>query len=140
MTRPTENCVAVAPSKLDPVPDYVTTSANYRQALLAIRPNLTDKMLAMLTFQYRAPESTATASELARVLGYDKHHPANRQYGELGRLIAEVINFTPPKRADGKHRYWSTLSTGDPAREGSENGQFAMRPEPAAAIAEPGWA
>jgi hypothetical protein len=124
----------------EPIPDHVATAAQYRQALLAIRPHLTDNMLTMLTFQYRSADRTATATELARAAGYPTYHPANRQYGELGKLVADELNFAPPRRADGTHRYWSTLSTGDPELEGDEHWRFVMRPELAAAVAELRWA
>ncbi|MBA4191816.1 MAG: hypothetical protein C0467_27875 [Planctomycetaceae bacterium] len=126
-------------SKLsEPIPAHVATAAEFREALLAIRPNLTDNMLALLRFQYRATERTATPTDLAKSLGYSTDHPARRQYEELGRLIAAVLNFTPPRRADGVYSYWCTLSTGDSELNGGDQ-RFVMRPELATAVAELRW-
>jgi hypothetical protein len=121
------------------VPDHVASIEQFRAALLAIRPSLTDNMLTMLRYQYRAPNHAATATELAQAAGYKTYEPANRQYGELGKLIADALTFTPPRRADGTHKYWSTLSTGDPSLEEGEHWRFVMRPELAAAIRELRW-
>lgn len=126
-------------SKLsEPIPVHVATAAEFREALLAIRPNLTDNMLAMLRFQFRATERTTTSTELAKSLGYLTDNPANRQYGELGRLIAAALGFTPPRRADGVYRYWSTLSTDTSESNGGEL-RFVMRPELASAVADLRW-
>jgi putative restriction endonuclease len=113
----------------EPIPKRVATVGEYRRALLAIRSQLTDNMLAMLQFQYRAPDHSVTATDLAKSVGYATYRPANRQYGELGKLIAEDLNFTPPRRKDGTHMYWSALSTGDPEIERGEQWRFLMRPE-----------
>ncbi len=126
-------------SKLsEPIPGHVATEAEFREALLAIRPNLTDNMLAMLRFQYRATDRTTTSAELAKSLGYSTDHPATRQYGELGRLIAAVLGFTPPRRSDGVFRYWSTLSTDSSESSGGAE-RFVMRPELASAVAQLRW-
>jgi hypothetical protein len=123
----------------EPIPASVATAERYRHALLSIRNSLTDNMHKMLGFQYCAPGWAATATELAAAAGYATYHPANRQYGELAKLVAEALHFTPPRRADGTHRYWTTLSTGDPEQEASEHFRFVMRPELAEALAGLGW-
>lgn len=113
----------------EPIPAQVATAEQFRRALLSIRNNLTDNMHDMLRFQFHAPDYMATATELAQAVGYVTYHPANLQYGELGKLVAEALNFLPPRRADGTHRYWSTLSLGDPEQETGEHFRFKMRPE-----------
>jgi hypothetical protein len=93
----------------------------------------------MLQRQYRSPRHTATATELAAAAGYDNFRPANRQYGGLGRLVAEALGFDPPKRRDGTPMYWSALSNGDPHRPIGADWRFVMRPELAQALFELGW-
>lgn len=123
----------------EPIPEAVATAAQYRDALLAIRDQLTSNMLTMLEFQYRAPNRTVTATTLARAMGYPTYQPANRQYGELGKLIADFLNYSPPRRPDGTHRYWTTLSTDNPDLDEEGDWEYVMRPELAAALADLRW-
>lgn len=128
-------------SQGEPIPSFIATKDEYKTALKRVRDNeqLTENMLVMLRFQHKAVSQTATATELAISMGYKTYNPANRQYGELGKLIAEALNHTPCKRADGSYRYWTSLSTGDPDREEGEHFRFIMRPELAAALEEMRW-
>jgi hypothetical protein len=128
-----------AANQSDPIPASVATPAQYRDALLKIQAQLSENMRAMLQFQYRAPGRTASAAELAKCVGYATFRPANLQYGKLGRLVAEALNFSPPRRPDGTYRYWSALSTGDPELQEGEDWRFVMRPELAAAISDLRW-
>ena len=90
----------------------------------------------MLQKQYRAPNHTITAAELARAMGYASYSAANLRYGKLGRFLAEALSYTPPVRSDGTPRYWTTLAQGNPDLESGEDFQWIMRPELATALEE----
>jgi len=125
----------------EPIPAFIADKNQYKSALKRVRDDgkLTENMLAMLRCQLHAPQRSVTATELAGSMGYPSHEPANRQYGELGRLLAEALHHVPSKRADGTFRYWSTLSTGDPDFEHGEQFRFVMRTELADALTEMRW-
>lgn len=137
-------CVMIdSPAPQEPVPVFVASPAAFKMALKKVKDTtdgkLLDNFLEMLRFQARAVGQSVTATELAKSVGYDSYRPANRQYGELGKRIADALNFTPPKRMDGSFRYWTALSTGDATQEDDEHFRFVMRPELLAALTEMRW-
>lgn len=125
----------------EPIPPFIATREEYKRALKRVRDeeHLTSRMLDMLKLQFNAPARTVTATELARTLGSENHGTANLQYGTLGKLIAEALNHIPCKRADGTHRYWTALSTGDSEQDDGEHFRFVMRTELAQALQEMRW-
>ena len=126
--------------KPDVIPEFVATMAQYRQALLSIRPHLTDRMLALLRLQYRAPNHTISSIEIADHFKLDTHSSANRLYALFAKLMATALEFTPPCRGKTTISYWCTLSTGDTETSRTEEGRFVMRPEFAEAVADLRWA
>ncbi len=57
---------------------------------------LSAKQIDLLQTLYYFPNSSATAKELARALNYKSYHPANRQIGEIGKIISQQSGITPP--------------------------------------------
>jgi 5-methylcytosine-specific restriction protein A len=116
----------------------IPTKSQYVDALrsLCSKNKLNDLQLAILSAQYWAPDHTAGAAELGKVVGY---HLAvvNGQYGRLGHLIADEIGFKPDQREIGTYRWWAVLAEG---WYDSENRFiWRMHQEVALALEELGW-
>lgn len=84
----------------------------------------------MLRIHFCAPQRTVTAAELARSVGYPHHSFANSQYGRLGRLIGEQLDFNPTKERVGS---LATFEWRD------RQWHWIMRPEVANALEQLGW-
>ncbi|HWB06283.1 MAG TPA: hypothetical protein VG796_24885 [Verrucomicrobiales bacterium] len=72
-----------APSK-QPVPN----SSAFKNALLAIRADITSAQHAMLKAHCLAEGNCLTATQLATAAGYKNHRGINLHYGNLGRALA----------------------------------------------------
>jgi len=129
---------------LEPIPPHVATREQFRAALLTIPRGQSQAVVAraldILQFQYRANDKTITTTELANALDYATYNFANRVYGEVGKLVAEALNVTPPRRRNGRYMYWSVLSTGDPELKEDEHFRWVMRKELAEALESLPWA
>ena len=87
--------------------------------------------------QYQSLGYTVTSPELALAVGYARFEPVNSQYGRLGHLLSDALNYYPPKRDDGSYRWWSMISSGE---EISGRGfEWMMHQELAEALEEVGW-
>ena len=92
-------------------PSYIPPAADYVRAFLALGDRVTDRQLAILHEQYRAPARTASATTLGKAVGCHRI-VVNGAYGRLGHRLADEIGFEPDKRKIGSHRWWSVLSKG----------------------------
>lgn len=92
--------------------------------------NLTDSQMRMLNIHYYAPAQTITATQLSRAAGYGHYSIANAQYGRLGRLVGDQLEYNPMKERLG------TLVTFD-KRQGEWH--WLMRPEVIRALELLGW-
>ena len=54
------------------------------------------KQIEILQTLYYFPKSSATAKELAKALNYASYHAANRQIGQIGKVIAINTGIMPP--------------------------------------------
>jgi hypothetical protein len=119
------------------------TVDDYRRALEAIKPQLTDGHLAMLKAHFRAPHRTITASQLAAAAGYEGYQGANLQYAYVAQKIAEFLNFSPPIHKDGEQHFWTfTIANGywHPSHEGTENiWHSVLHPQVIAALQILNW-
>jgi len=61
-----------------------------------ISKSLSAKQIEVLQTLYYFPNSCATAKELAKALNYTSYHPANRQIGEIGKIISQHTGIIPP--------------------------------------------
>ncbi len=86
--------------------------------------------MRMLQVHYHATARTITATQLAHAFGYGHYSFANKQYGELGRLVGEQLEYRPEPQHVG------TLVTFD-KRMGEWH--WLMRPEVAEALESLGW-
>jgi 5-methylcytosine-specific restriction protein A len=105
------------------------SSQQYMAALRRIGI-LTDRQIQMLRIHYYAPDRTITATEMARSMGHEHYSFANSQYGRLGRLVGEQLDYNPMQERLG------TLVTFDKRRG---EWHWLMRPEVAQALESLGW-
>ncbi len=122
----------------------IASKEDYIKALLKIRDNgriRNTKYLEMLRAQYSATNKTITATRLAEAVGYENYNAVNLQYGTLGREIAEVLGYMPPKRRNGEPIWFWTISSGNDASDETIDGhyEFIMRPELVEALEEMKW-
>ena len=120
------------------VHNFVADAADFKKAILAAKGKFFPGAPDILRFQFLAPDRTVTPAQIADQMKYKDWNAANLWYGKLGILIAEALNYAPAKRAKGKAKFWSTISTGV-GPEDTEHFQFVMRPDFAQAIADLGW-
>lgn len=78
------------------IPTPVATSEQYIKAILKIRDKkmLPESHIEMLKAQYRAPNSTITATQLADAVNFPNYNSANLQYGTLACNIADALGYT----------------------------------------------
>lgn len=92
--------------------------------------HVSDSQIRMLRLHYHAPARSITASQMARAIGYGHYSLANSQYGRLGRLVGNQLEYNPMKERLG------TLVTFE-KRQGEWH--WLMRPEVAQALEILGW-
>ncbi|HMT73914.1 MAG TPA: hypothetical protein PKA77_07595 [Chitinophagaceae bacterium] len=61
-----------------------------------ISKSLSEKQIKILQTLYYFPDSSATAKELAKALNYESYHAANRQIGQIGKVISQQTGIVPP--------------------------------------------
>ena len=92
--------------------------------------NLRENHIQMLRIHYYAPERTVTATQLAHAVGFKSYLVANLQYGRLGRLVGDQLEYNPMQERLG------TLVTFE-KRQGEWH--WLMRPEVADALELLSW-
>lgn len=112
------------------------SSAEYRDALEAIEPEIGEKQFETLRAQHGAPDEATTTEELARLVGLDHFRPMNSLYGRLGRMLAEELGRRPKEQTEDSKHWWSVLSTGTLTARGF---QWKLRPQVVDALEELGW-
>lgn len=105
------------------------SAAQYSSAFCKLG-NVTDTQIQMLRLHYNAPERTITATLMARTVGYNHYSIANSQYGRLGRLLGDRLEYNPMKERLG------TLVTFEKRRG---EWHWIMRPQVAEALERLGW-
>lgn len=121
----------------DPTP--IATAEQFKEALL--RADVSETERAVLRAQYRAPNHTISAVQLAKELHYGTYATVNVQYGALAHRVAEALHHRPGPFPDGKPHWWRTLSHWNDVAPQAEEGQdqWIMRPELAQALQELKW-
>lgn len=92
--------------------------------------DISDTQIQMLRLHYNSPKHTTTAIQLAHAVGYSHYSISNSQYGRLGHLVGDHLEYKPTKTRLG------TLVTFE-KRQGEWH--WIMRPEVAAALEQLGW-
>lgn len=115
----------------------VPTSAEFREALMAIDPSRTDPALALLTQHSHRPGAVVTMSDLARFTGNDES-TLKSMYGRLGRKLAGILAFSPEQ--EGLDRSMLPMLTFATLEElgAGRGGALRLRPEVVSAIASAG--
>ena len=108
---------------------------DYKNALteLSITPN----QKLMLKAHYEALNRSITYSQLAEAANSDKHTDANRDYGKLGRIIGDALNFEFFIKKDGVPFTSSSIGMENTYTKGDF--QLVMHHELAKAIESLGW-
>lgn len=97
---------------------------------------------AMLAAHLDASGHVLTATQLAQAAGYSDYVVANAQYGQLGRALAEELDWTPQERKDGSPIWTTALATGaqdtpgDQSQEPASHWRWKLRPEIVAAMGD----
>jgi hypothetical protein len=117
-------------SQLPPIPSV----ARYKQAFRVVDHLLNDGQRAMLQAQYLAPDRTLTATELAIAAGYRSYRGTNLQYGRMGQLLREVLDYNEA----GAASYVLSLFY-PPQSVGNPEWLFVMHDKVARALKELGW-
>jgi hypothetical protein len=91
--------------------DGYPNSDEVREALEAMSPAITKPQWDMLDAHLAAHDHILTATEIALAGGYANYGAANIQYGQLGRTLAEELEWEPPI-VDGVRTWTSALATG----------------------------
>ncbi len=89
----------------------------YETAFFILGSDLKDVHYQIMRIQYHAPQHAVNYSEIAVALRYAPPF-INLKYGELGRLIANVLQKMPSRRDNKTYRWWSVLSTGKNSSRG----------------------
>jgi predicted HNH restriction endonuclease len=111
------------------------TVEEYKRALAAIIPYMTERDFALLRAQYTAPNRTVTVPQLAAAVGLEHYQPVNRSYGSLGRRLAPYLGDPPDRHYNGGPAWFSYLSDGRSATGGY---LWRMYPNLAQALEEVG--
>jgi 5-methylcytosine-specific restriction enzyme A len=109
----------------------------YGKALQVLEPKLSSSQRAILLSQYRAPQHTTSASDLAEIIGAAGHSVVNAQYGRMGRMFCNVLGYDPDTRRSGARRWWTVLSIGYQTSAGF---LWQLHPQVVQAIELVGWA
>jgi len=117
---------------------HIPTKKEYVVALqnLSRQNKVNDLQRAILSAQYWAPNHTAGAAKLGKVVGCH-WIVVNGQYGRLGHLIADEIGFKPNQREVGTYRWWAVLAEGWNSPE--KRFIWRMHTKVAQALEELGW-
>jgi len=80
--------------------DGIPTATEYVEAISTLdnAGKITTNIWGMLKAHLTAPERKLSSQELAEAVGFADYEIANRQYGGLGRMIAEYLDFEPPEK------------------------------------------
>lgn len=108
----------------------------YERAFAALQP-LSHHHQRMLDAHLAAPDHTLTASELAAAAGWPNFSSVNAHYGDLGRRLAEQLDWIPPRRADGTPVWTAALATapdGTLEHQDTQHWRWRLRPEVVAAL------
>ncbi len=104
----------------------------FKQAYLAVEPQMTAAQRAMLLGHARAPGHCLSMSAIAELGGYTSFEAANTQYGRLGAGFAAALDI------DGLAQKTQMLATAGAERDGQGHWQWTMRPQLVQALRELG--
>ena len=112
----------------DTVGNPTPSVSQYAAAFSAVG-GLPDSYGKMLRAHYYAPNRTVTAAQLSKAVGYGTYNAANLNYGKLGRLVGEQLDWLPSERSGVLLTFKKTAN----------EWHWTMRPEVAQALELLGW-
>src|SRR5690349_11400632 len=112
----------------------VPDTAQYADALARLSGQLSDLQRALLVAHYNAPGHAAAARELAEAAGAASWQAVNGQYGRLGSMLREALDYQAP----GQQSY-AIASFVPPGARGNDEWLWIMHPEVAAVLEQVGW-
>lgn len=73
------------------------TSSDYVKAFVALQgEGIAEEHVALLQAHFKAPNHTATWTQIAEVVGYANRNAVNLQYGTLARRVAHRLGIVEP--------------------------------------------
>jgi 5-methylcytosine-specific restriction enzyme A len=88
---------------------------------------ITQEVLDIFLYLYQSKNFEAAGGEIARELGYVHHALLNRKIPDFSKkVLAQFPHIQPPKREDGRIRYWHIPFLGT---EGTGKFTWILRPE-----------
>jgi len=111
--------------ELPPLPSV----SDYTRGFKSIRSNMADSHLDLLIEHYRADNLTITATDLAKAVGYKGFQGVNLQYGRLGKMLRQALNYT----GQGQESYILSYFI-PPGAQGNTDWLFIMHEEVAEAL------
>jgi hypothetical protein len=87
----------------------------------------------MLKAHYHAPSQIITPAQLADAVEYKNYGGANLHYGNIGKMIAEYLNYVPPTHTNNEQPFWSIVLA-NRYQDDKQQWYWALRPEVAQAL------
>lgn len=108
-------------------------------AFCAIASQISQKYIDMLRENYRAPDHTPTATQLANAVGYRNYNAACLQYGKLARLVMDHLGLAGPTHHGVNIEVFVDFVM--PDEQGNDTGQilWVLRLEVAKALERMKW-
>ena len=113
--------------------EKVPTAEKFQEAFMSLESKMTETRHSLLREHYQFPDHTATMTQIATKMGWNKYVSGNTHYGKLARLVSEQIGFHP----DGC--FLGTLCTFIEPKEKGEQWLIIMRPQVVKALENLGW-
>lgn len=112
----------------------IPTTQRYQEALTRLSASLSPNQLALLQAHHQTPDHTATAAELAQAVGFKDYRGVNAEYGRLGKLLREALDF----KGEGQESFVIAAFVA-PGTQGNTEWLWVMHPELADALEQLGW-
>lgn len=114
-------------------PSKIPRANAFRDAFLALEPQMTATQRRLLEVHYAAPDRQLTMIQIAEAMGWKSYVSGNCHYGRLAKLVAGHVGF----RHDGCYLF--TLCEFLPPQEKGDHWLITMRREVADALTMLGW-
>ena len=106
------------------------TKDEYKGALARLYHRFSEQQQRMLDAHINAPDFRMTSTQLAEAAGYPAWQTANSQYGRIGTLLREELNF------DGEGQQSAVFASFSKPDSDDSEWIWELRPDFAAAIRE----
>lgn len=91
----------------------------YKEALEKLKSKLSKSQRKLLQMLYSKTNHSATAKELAPLLGMKSHEPINGIFGKIGHMVSDELGVLPPvHEKTGRNMWWMIISEGESTKQG----------------------